>query len=1356
MTHFAATRRLLLLIVSFGLLSCAEGPVALDGPAQVTVDFLTPATVRTIIVEVSGPGLTPPTVLNIPVGPDTVARQTIELTAGASRRIVVSAADTGGVITHRGDTTIALRAGVNPPLAIRLVPLDASMSITVTFGGHRLTVADTSTRRVVVGDTVRIVAEGVTSTGVSVAPDSLVWASTNPALFVVNRGVIFALREGTGEAVVSFRGAAFRVPVRVQAARSVEATLLDGPDFTPTASCTTCGASGTARVALRYADGAREPATGRGLTATASTAGALLSVVGVAGTAGTQVSAISDTAGIVTLNVQLPASNVNGVVTTVDSDSVRVEVLGGSTITFTAARVVRSEGSAHACAVDGRTLACWGNARNGQLGNGIINNASYGSSPVSVAGVSFTPATGRLAPGAFGDHSCLLDDTGAAWCWGYNAAGQLGDGSVTTRTTPVRVETAQRFVQIEVGQNHSCARSASGEVWCWGGNFDGQLGDGTRSTRRRSPIRVALPGAATDLSLGAATSCARVGAWYCWGSGTGGLIGDGASVPRLLPTLAAGGTAFNRLSVGVAHACGIDGSGGLWCWGTSTYGEAGDPAFAVRLIPTQIAAPTVLADVSAGQGHTCATAADGRVWCFGRGDLGQHGDSLALARSATLRVVPAAGRFIWRGSVNGRTCVADPVGRLPVCWGDGATVPQVFGLTGGATSLGAIQGATFRKVTLLANSSTTGQLRVRPSQVRGGSPPGVTVRFEVIAGALTFADGARTATAVTDAAGVSAGLTVLTGAQPGPFLVRASAAAETDSVRYMISGEVGSESSVIGSVVRGGVAEQWIAQQVDLVPPEVIVRNAAGRGVPEALVTFRSRSAGIQRVVTDTAGRAIATNLGAQVDTITAVVEGWVDTTRFVVLTSREGVAQRLSSCAVAANGQAYCWGRNFYGGLGNGVLEASPTTATDMVAPVAVVGAPALVSLGEGQSLHRCGLTAAGQAWCWGLNDVGQLGDGTFTNRAVAAPVSGGLAFVQLATQGMHSCGVTAAGALYCWGGAGGAGYLGAMRGERTNVPVRVDVGSEIVRDIAMTDDTYCIQNAAGQIRCWGRARNGEAGYPTFSGFRTTLSDPILGATFKAGALAGGTWGYCAVRSDGETACWGQNFLGQLGDGTEITPTSPVVLQGGRRFTQVSVGNGTSCGVESDGTAYCWGNNNAGQQGIGPRRQLTPAIPISGVRFSYVRLEGIRHTCGKAVNGMMYCWGGNVPYGAVGDSTRAVTLTDVMVPRAVKWVDAPALGTPVALVSHEGDKQTAAAGQAVTVAPAVRAVDRAGNPVAGVVVTFVIRDGGGVLTAAQATTGADGIARVGSWSLGASGAPLLEATAALLPSVFFTATRTN
>jgi len=206
----------------------ADGPLEGGRMSTVTMRFLTPATVKSLVVEVTGPGISPAVVMNIAVGADTVATGSLSLPSGSARRFVVTAVDTAGVHTHRADTTVTLQPGANPNLAMRLDPLPSSLGITVTFGGVRLVVPDASTRILSLGSTATIVAYAIRANGDTVSADSLTWGSSNPAVAAATSGgSVTGVRTGAANIAVSYRGASARIPVTVSTGGSSSAIAID-------------------------------------------------------------------------------------------------------------------------------------------------------------------------------------------------------------------------------------------------------------------------------------------------------------------------------------------------------------------------------------------------------------------------------------------------------------------------------------------------------------------------------------------------------------------------------------------------------------------------------------------------------------------------------------------------------------------------------------------------------------------------------------------------------------------------------------------------------------------------------------------------------------------------------------------------------------------------------------------------------------------------------------------------------------------------------------------------------------------------------------------------------------------------
>jgi alpha-tubulin suppressor-like RCC1 family protein len=279
-------------------------------------------------------------------------------------------------------------------------------------------------------------------------------------------------------------------------------------------------------------------------------------------------------------------------------------------------------------------------------------------------------------------------------------------------------------------------------------------------------------------------------------------------------------------------------------------------------------------------------------------------------------------------------------------------------------------------------------------------------------------------------------------------------------------------------------------------------------------------------------------------------------------------------SCGVTTGGAAYCWGNNDVGGLGDG-------SYTDSNVPVAVSGGLTFASVGTGLS-YSCGLTTAGAAYCWGYNGAGALGNGSgFSgNSNVPLAVAGGHTFSSLTTGFSHTCGVTAIGDAYCWGN-NDYGDLGDGTTTHRNVPSLV-LGGPYASVLAGHFHS-CGLTIVGSAFCWGFNGFGQLGNGTTTDNSTPnpVPVPVLGGLTFASATVGLNHS-CGVTTAAAAYCWGGNYDGQLGDSTNTARTVPVAVSGGLTFGSLDGGDDHTCGVTTAGAAYCWGLNNAGQLGNG------------------------------------------------------------------------------------------------------------------------------------------------------------------------------
>lgn len=255
----------------------------------------------------------------------------------------------------------------------------------------------------------------------------------------------------------------------------------------------------------------------------------------------------------------------------------------------------------------------------------------------------------------------------AAKAAGSNVGGELGDGTMTQRNSPVDVGTETQWRQISNGDQFSCAVRADGTLWCWGLGDRGRTGLGDLVTRT-SPTQVGSATTWRNVSAGGNVACATRsdGTLWCWGYGVNGATAQGADTSnKLVPTQVGTDVDWATTSAGNNHGCAIKTSGTLWCWGANGEGHFGVGDVTDRYVPTQVGAVSTWVTVTAGSAHTCATRSDSTLWCAGRGAEGQLGDGTSAQRNAYVQV-PGAWSTVSTNYLS--TCAIKTEGTL-WCWG---------------------------------------------------------------------------------------------------------------------------------------------------------------------------------------------------------------------------------------------------------------------------------------------------------------------------------------------------------------------------------------------------------------------------------------------------------------------------------------------------------------------------------------------------------------------------------------------------------------------------------------------------------------------------------------------------------------
>ncbi len=421
------------------------------------------------------------------------------------------------------------------------------------------------------------------------------------------------------------------------------------------------------------------------------------------------------TAVVVTNSHDKPASN--GVVTyssstpgvaTVDANGrIRTFATGTATITATVENLhsdIRiavvpqftqiATGSQQTCGITGtQRLYCWGSDIDGDLGVGTSSpdcSAQIGGH-CSTVPIPVTGAERFVSVTAGEFHTCALTSAGAAYCWGGNYYGQVGNGTVDGRVTvPTAVTGGHTFVSISAGRMHTCGIDLANDAWCWGWDSWGQLGAGVTGADRchffgtnepcsGTPLKVAGNFQFVQLLGSEKITCGRVpsGAVYCWGDEVGGTDGTDCQAGQRTdctrtPLLQVGGTTFLRIGMGGSFRCGQKLDATLWCWGYDFDGAFGNGIAFTSSADTlvRVAGGKQYPQVTVGSRHMCGRNA-GVVECWGYNHDGQAGGTIG-----TDRYTPGSlsGGIDFASVTSGpnafTTCGISTAGRA-YCWGFG-------------------------------------------------------------------------------------------------------------------------------------------------------------------------------------------------------------------------------------------------------------------------------------------------------------------------------------------------------------------------------------------------------------------------------------------------------------------------------------------------------------------------------------------------------------------------------------------------------------------------------------------------------------------------------------------------------------
>ncbi len=684
-----------------------------------------------------------------------------------------------------------------------------------------------------------------------------------------------------------------------------------------------------------------------------------------------------------------------------------------------------SVGNNHTCVIgfDDRAY-CWGTGGSGQLGNNSTN-ITYSPIPVS-QGTMDSLNVKSISAG--GEYTCAVGFDDKAYCWGRNNGYQLGNGNTSNSLTPVALSqglmSSLSVKSISAGGYHGCAIGFDDRAYCWGSGSWGRLGNGA-SANSSTPVAVSQ-GLMDSLSIrsiaaGTGANTCAIGfnnKAYCWGDGTGGRLGNNTTTTSSTPVTVLQG---ERNSVEVKsisrpsgyHVCLIGIDDDVYCWGANYKGQLGNNSTSFtssNLVPVRSSStinPSLgFKNISTGNQNTCIVDISDDAYCFGYNDYGKLGINFFDYHKTPVAVEQGSMPFLSTAIISSGgyfTCSVNT--NNTYCWGDGhlnqlGNNSTLYHSNPTATHKGEMQSLNVK--TISSGDSHVCAIGFDNRAYCWGRGN----NYQLGNGSLT---NKPTPVAVSQGEMISYEVKAISSGYTHTCVIG------SDDHGYCwgnnSSGQLGNNSTLSSptpvQIYQGSM-------------PSLNIKAISAKGNVTCAIGFDDKAYCWGDGTSGQLGQSLLENSLSPV----AIPQGVMPDPRIKKIT----IGYSNFVCAIGFDDKAYCWGQQPYGEFGN---NSSSSSRTPVATWQGSMTDTKIKDLSAG-AFHVCVIGFDDKAYCWGNNSSGQLGDDSNSNRRTPVAVSSSTLntqrFKKISGGNNHTCAIGYDDRLYCWGN-NELGQLGVIK---------------------------------------------------------------------------------------------------------------------------------------------------------------------------------------------------------------------------------------------------------------------------------------------------------------------------------------